>query len=1011
MGKRRLGLIQAACILAAVNGLAAPVAPRPARRATGAPAAPRAWRVPLRLPSGPMLAATAAPSTPERTSPAVQDAVRKLLAGIAPAAGHVPSIAAPGHTPLPAELGVTPEGFVRALGAPPGYVLGRSTGTPAVTARGFARTHAVALGVSDSRVDLTVARERDEGGRRFLRLGQSVSGVPVFGAGMTVQVSGRGEVEFVLNDLARIDGDPRVGELGTTPVVAADVAATLAKQAVAADFPDAPLTAGKAELEAFVPSVVGAGGPPRLVWRVEVSAREARVDDVLLVDARTGAVAFRYSLIASALYREIHDCGNLPGASCPVVRVEGEGDTGIVDADLAYRYLGDTYDFYFDHFGRDSLDGAGMSLIGYVRYCALGYTCPYPNAYWDGAEMMFGSGFAGADDVVAHELTHGVTQNGSNLIYWGESGAINESMSDIFGEFVDLTNGSGTDTPEVRWLIGEDLPGGAIRDMADPPAYSQPDTLYGPGWWYDYSDSAGVHFNSGVANKLAFLLTDGADFGGFTVTGMGIDAVAALFYEANTALLAPASDYRDLYWALRQAAVNLAWTDAQRANLERACRAVAIAVPQTVSTLFSDGFEGSFPGPWAVGLTSGAADTNWGRTTYLAASGSASAWCAAGGASPQAPGGDYVPKMGAWLVYGPFSLEAAADAWVAADVWSSVEEGYDFLYLATSTDGSNYVGVALSGSTYGWVHPVLGLRDELGQSQVWIAFYFTSDNLIQDYGSYVDDVVVETAACAAPDPPVLAAPAAAGSDAAYTVSWTATSPLNSYEVQESEDAAFTSPVTSTVEGTSWERTHSVAESTTYSYRVRALDHCAGGDLASDWSETGSTVVAACPAPEAPVLTAPSGAASGAGYEVTWTATNPEGGYEVQEATDDAFSDAVTVTTTATAASYSHTVLSDTTYHYRVRATGSCGDQPYPSAWSAAGATVVAPDCDVTVTGLAVLDSQLFESCGTISVGPSVGVTSTGNLVLRAANLVVIRNGFSVSSGGRLTVALDPTLAP
>jgi Zn-dependent metalloprotease len=89
--------------------------------------------------------------------------------------------------------------------------------------------------------------------------------------------------------------------------------------------------------------------------------------------------------------------------------------------------------------------------------------------------MVFGDGFASADDVTAHELTHAVTQYSANLFYYMQSGALNESFSDIFGESVDLTNGQGTDTAVVRWLIGEDLPGiGAIRNMMNPLQFGDP---------------------------------------------------------------------------------------------------------------------------------------------------------------------------------------------------------------------------------------------------------------------------------------------------------------------------------------------------------------------------------------------------------------------------------------------------------------------------------------------------------------------------------------------------------
>ncbi len=94
------------------------------------------------------------------------------------------------------------------------------------------------------------------------------------------------------------------------------------------------------------------------------------------------------------------------------------------------------------------------------------YDCPYENAFWNGTQMVYGEGFASADDVVAHELTHAVTERTAGLYYYMQSGALNESFSDIFGETVDLWNDG--DPPADRWLMGEELPIGAIRDMGDP---------------------------------------------------------------------------------------------------------------------------------------------------------------------------------------------------------------------------------------------------------------------------------------------------------------------------------------------------------------------------------------------------------------------------------------------------------------------------------------------------------------------------------------------------------------
>src|SRR5262249_16969782 len=132
--------------------------------------------------------------------------------------------------------------------------------------------------------------------------------------------------------------------------------------------------------------------------------------------------------------------------------------------------------------------------------------------------------------------------------------------------------------------------------------------------------------------------------------------------EAQTNLLVPASDYIDLYVALRQAAINIGWNGAQETELEKASAAVEIAVPGAILGIFSDGFEGAFPGSWQVfdfgGIDGTGAGTQWGKSSFRKASGTFSAYCAGGGASPAPPGGPYVPFMDTWMVYGPFPLTA-----------------------------------------------------------------------------------------------------------------------------------------------------------------------------------------------------------------------------------------------------------------------------------------------------------------------------------------------------------------
>ena len=188
------------------------------------------------------------------------------------------------------------------------------------------------------------------------------------------------------------------------------------------------------------------------------------------------------------------------------------------------------------------------------------------NAYWDGVQMTYGDGFADADDVVAHELTHGVTEHESNLLYWYESGAINESMSDIFGEFVDLADGDADDLAPTAGSSARTCRSARIRDMDRPERRSdQPAKTSDPQWNSDWFDAGGVHTNSGVGNKAAELITDGGTLGTTTVAGMGLDKAAAIYYRAAQTLTS-GSDYRDLYNVLRGSCTALVEHDPQRCS-------------------------------------------------------------------------------------------------------------------------------------------------------------------------------------------------------------------------------------------------------------------------------------------------------------------------------------------------------------------------------------------------------------------------------------------------------------
>jgi Zn-dependent metalloprotease len=213
----------------------------------------------------------------------------------------------------------------------------------------------------------------------------------------------------------------------------------------------------------------------------------------------------------------------LPGMP---VRLEGQPASGDPAVDEAYDALGASYDFFWEVLGRDSIDNKGFALVGSVHYGQH-----YENAFWNGSQMVFGDGdgeiferFTRSLDVVGHELTHGVIESEAGLVYADQSGALNESLSDVFGVLI-KQHVLGHTADEADWLIGADLltpriKGIGLRSMAHPgTAYDDP--LLGKDPQPDHmskfvitqEDNGGVHINSGIPNRAFYLVAKA--LGGF----------------------------------------------------------------------------------------------------------------------------------------------------------------------------------------------------------------------------------------------------------------------------------------------------------------------------------------------------------------------------------------------------------------------------------------------------------------------------------------------------------------
>ncbi len=320
-------------------------------------------------------------------------------------------------------------------------------------------------------------------------------------------------------------------------------------------------------LEVFNRGMIDQGTyPTRLAWFVEVSGDALR--EYVWVDAHSGAILLNFSQLTEAKNRAVFTMNNqiAPPATLPgtPLRSEGQAPVGDTDANQAYDFSGQTYDYYLANHGRDSFDNAGGQLRSSVHYGVN-----YQNAFWNGQQMVYGDGFAAADDVVAHELTHAVTERSAGLLYYNQSGALNESYSDIFGETMDLTTGlTGSDLPAQRWLLAEDLSIGAIRNMMTPTAFGDPGKLSdsaqfvcrSDAWTSGTADSGGVHRNSGVPNHAFALMVDGGTYNARTVTGIGFAKAAKIQYRALTTYLTSGSGFADNANALNQSCSDLTGT-------------------------------------------------------------------------------------------------------------------------------------------------------------------------------------------------------------------------------------------------------------------------------------------------------------------------------------------------------------------------------------------------------------------------------------------------------------------
>jgi Zn-dependent metalloprotease len=378
------------------------------------------------------------------------------------------------------------------------------------------------------RTEMQLVRRSENGENLFFR--QRVNGIPVFPSETAIYMQG--------DSITGVSGgyvpDIRRSEI---PLIPAKVAERLALEAAGEGN-----VLGETQLNYVNLALLGVDDENTyLAWRVNAAGAEA--PGMYYIDAETGKVLLYLPHAIESYDLELSTGNNTgPNSVWPC------WDSWFITADdqwydengqyapwtdpppnpdadgrAAFDHIREVYDYFNDTFGRDSFDSKGAQLRLYVHV-----SFPSPNAHYASACDIFEFGEDQvANDTMAHEFTHAVTRKTANMTYLFSSGALNESFSDIFAYFVD----------DEDWTISEDDLGGAARDMQDPPSKGHPDKFS------DYRsrpanvDQGGVHTNSGIHNKAAYLVIHGDTFNGLTITGIGKEKAEQLFYDVLTSRL------------------------------------------------------------------------------------------------------------------------------------------------------------------------------------------------------------------------------------------------------------------------------------------------------------------------------------------------------------------------------------------------------------------------------------------------------------------------------------------
>ncbi|MFA6028122.1 MAG: M4 family metallopeptidase [Patescibacteria group bacterium] len=466
----------------------------------------------------------------------------------------------------------------------------------------FFQHYSKAFGLRDGIDQLSyINQETDALYQTHIRYNQYYDGVPVFGSQIIVHLNGDNSVRS-----ANGKALPQLS-LNTTPTLSSEEAITKAKQYASDNNQQTEFDTEEATLYIFNKSWLENTKTDTnnyLVWQVELYKDRPAFHEHYFINAHNGNLVFQTTGLMDAVHRHVYDCsyGAIDGncymsaydGSYWVGRHEGDVATGSnpypwitskTETDDLYDFFGNQYDYYYTKFARNganNLGGVGDGTTTYpsesttgLTYIDFYYLSPdeeyaiCPNAFFNGTNSIHFCQGEITDDLIGHEYGHAVNyfsilnESGAaaGLTYSGESGAINEANSDIFGEALEFYNDGISD-----WQHGEETDSGASRSMMDPSAYTYtvggtttpyPESYNDPNYYCGTEDNSGVHLNSSVGNYAAYLISEGGTVKGCTVTGLGEDAEEKIFYRAQTVYYTTSTTYNEAYTAILQSCYDL----------------------------------------------------------------------------------------------------------------------------------------------------------------------------------------------------------------------------------------------------------------------------------------------------------------------------------------------------------------------------------------------------------------------------------------------------------------------